>query len=166
MISILASDMASNLIRRDDESLCIDDNLWTCSAGIGIVNCKSASDVVTIKSRIIAPDSEKTLVIPTTIFDTGSDSSLISDNIVKRLELNVDKTNTPDLGGVATKTNTIGTVYGLGISIYDSDNSKTIIDDFMVIKSGKDFLLLGVPWIDRAKAILDFSNRQLSIPIS
>ena len=55
---------------------------------------------------------------------------------------------------------------GLGISIYDSDNDKTIENDFMVIKSNKDFLLLGVSWIDRAKAILDCGNRQLSIPIS
>ena len=29
-----------------------------------------------------------------------------------------------------------------------------------------DFLLLGVSWIDRAKAILDCGNQQLSIPIS
>src|SRR5437773_5257958 len=62
-------------------------------AGIGIVNHKSASDVITIKTKIIAPDSAKTMVIPKTIFDTGSDSSLVSSNIVKRLELNMDKTN-------------------------------------------------------------------------
>ena len=86
--------------------------------------------------------------------------------IVKRLELDVDKTNAPDLSGVATKSDTMGTTYGLGISIYDSDNDKIIEDDFMVIKNDKDFLLLGVPWIDRAKAILDCGNRQLSIPIS
>ena len=39
----------------------------------------------------------------------------------------------------------MGTTYGLGISIYDSDNYKTIENDFMVIKSDKDFLLLGMP---------------------
>ena len=81
-------------------------------AGIGIVNRKSASDVITIKTKIIAPDSAKTMVIPKTIFDTGSDSSLISSNIVKRLELDVDKTNAPDLSGVATKSDTMGTTYG------------------------------------------------------
>src|ERR1043165_928855 len=134
--------------------------LWM-PAGIGIVNRKSASDVITIKTKIIASDSTKTMVVPKTIFDTGSDSSLVSSNIVKRLELIVDKTNAPDLSGVATKSDTMGTTYGLGISIYDSDNDKTIEDDFMVIKSDKDFLLLGVPWIDRAKAILDCGNRQL-----
>jgi hypothetical protein len=168
MISIISNNLASNLIRKDEagsDSLHIDNNLWM-PAGIGIVNRKSASDVVTIKCRIIAPNSSKSLVIPVVIFDTGSDSSLISSNIAKRLMLDIDKNNAPDLSGVATKSDTMGTVYGLGISVYDSDNAKTIEDDFMVIKSDKDFLLLGVPWIDRAKAIVDFYNRQLSIPIS
>jgi hypothetical protein len=170
MISIISNNLASNLIRKDEaeingDNLHVDNSLWT-PAGIGIVNRKSASDVVTIKCRIIAPNSSKSLVIPVVIFDTGSDSSLISSNIAKRLMLDIDKNNAPDLSGVATKSDTMGTVYGLGISIYDSDNDKTIEDDFMVIKSDKDFLLLGVPWIDRAKAIVDFYNRQLSIPIS
>ena len=167
MISVVSNNLVSNLIRKEEapDNLHVDDSLWM-PAGIGIVNRKSASDVITIKTKIIAPDSAKTMVVPKTIFDTGSDSSLVSSNIVKRLELDVDKTNAPDLSGVATKSDTMGTTYGLGISIYDSDNDKTIEDDFMVIKSDKDFLLLGVPWIDRAKAILDCGNRQLSIPIS
>lgn len=167
MIGIVSNNLASNLIRRDEsgDSLHVNNNLWL-PAGIGIVNRKSASDVATIKCRIIPSNSAKSLVIPVTILDTGSDSSLISSNITKRLELDIDKTNAPDLSGVATKADTMGTVYGLGISIYDSDNDKIIEDDFMVIKSDKDFLLLGVPWIDRSKAIVDFGNRQLSIPIS
>ena len=74
--------------------------------------------------------------------------------------------NALDLSGVARKLNTMGTTYGLDISIYDSDNDKTIEDDFMVIKSNKNFLLLGVPWINRAKVILNCDNQQLNIPIS
>ena len=70
----------------------------------------------------------------------------------------MDKTNVSDLSGVATKSDTMETTYGLGILIYDSDNDKTIKDDFIVIKSDKDFLLLGMPWIDRVKAILDCDN--------
>src|SRR5207245_11455694 len=98
--------------------------------------------------------------------DNGSDSSLISSKSVKILELDVDKTNALDLSSIATKSDTMGTTYGLGISIYDSDNDKTIEDDFMVIKNDKDFLLLDVPWINRAKAILDCGNRKLGIPIT
>ncbi|CAB4416982.1 unnamed protein product [Rhizophagus irregularis] len=165
MISVVTNSMAANLIRKNDDVICNND-LWSSIAGIGIVNCKSASDVVTIKTKVVAPESEKSLVIPMTIFDTGSDSSLISNNIVKRLNLDVDRSNAPDLSGVATKSDTIGTVYGLGILVYDGENSKKIEDDFMVVKSDKDFLLLGVPWIDRANVILDFQNRQLTIPLS
>jgi hypothetical protein len=135
-------------------------------AGIGVVNRKSASDVVTIKTKVVAPESEKSLVIPMTIFDTGSDSSLITNNIVKRLDLTVDRSNAPDLSGVATKSDTIGTVYGLGILVYDGENTKKIEDDFMVVKSDKNFLLLGVPRINRANAILDFQSRQLTIPLT
>src|ERR1043166_6683852 len=93
------------------------------------------------------------MVIPKTIFDIGSDSSLVSSNIVKRLELDVDKTNAPDLSGVTTKSDTMRTIYGLDISIYDSDNDKTIEDDFMVIKSDKDFLLLSIPISQRKKLL-------------
>ncbi|CAB4416446.1 unnamed protein product [Rhizophagus irregularis] len=113
MISVVTNSMAANLIRKNDDVICNND-LWSSIAGIGIVNCKSASDVVTIKTKVVAPESEKSLVIPMTIFDTGSDSSLISNNIVKRLNLDVDRSNAPDLSGVATKSDTIGTVYGLG----------------------------------------------------
>src|SRR5207253_8022086 len=90
------------------------------SSDICIVKRKSSSELITIKTKIIAPDSAKTMVIPNTIFDTESDSSLVSSNIVKRLELDVDKTNAPDLSSVATKSDTMGTTYGLGISIYDT----------------------------------------------
>ena len=66
----------------------------------------------------MVPDSNKSLVIPKTIFDTGSDCSLVSKNISKRLDFEIDKSNTPNLNGVATKTPTIGTVYGLGYSCH------------------------------------------------
>jgi hypothetical protein len=148
-------------------SIYVDDSLWM-PADIGVVNRKSASDVITIKTKetkVVTPESEKSLVIPTTIFDTGSDSFLISNNIVKRLDLTVDRSNAPDLSGVVTKSDTIRTVYGLDILIYDRENTKKIEDDFIVVKSDKDFLLLGVPWIDCANAILDFQSQQLTIPL-
>jgi hypothetical protein len=167
IIGVVSSNVAANLIYKNEESgsVYVDDGLWM-PAGIGVVNHKSASDVVTIKTKVVAPESEKSLVIPTTIFDTGSDSSLISNNIVKRLDLIVDRSNASDLSGVATKSDTIGTVYGLGILVYDGKNTKKIENDFMVVKSDKDFLLLGVPWIDHANAILDFWSRQLTIPLT
>jgi hypothetical protein len=167
MIGVVSSNMAVNLIHKNEESssVHVNDSLWM-SAGIGAVNRKSASDVVTIKTKVVVPESEKSLVIPTTIFDTSSDSSLISNNIVKRLDLTMDRSNAPDLNGVATKSDTIGTVYRLGIFMYDGENTKKIEDDFMVVKSDKDFLLLGIPWIDCTNAILDFQSWQLTIPLT
>src|SRR5205085_10421310 len=119
MISVVSNNLASNLIRKEEDldSLHVNDSLWM-PTGIGIVNRKSASDVITIKTKIIAPDSAKTMVIPKTFFDTGSDSFLVSSNIVKRLGLDVDKTNASDFSGVATKSDNIRTIYGLGILIY------------------------------------------------
>jgi hypothetical protein len=100
--------------------------------------------MVTIKSKVVASESKKPLVILATIFDTGSDSFLISNNIVKCLDLTVDRSNAPDLSGVTIKLDTIGTVYGLGILVYDGENTKKIEDDFMVVKSDKNFLLLSI----------------------
>ncbi len=166
MITIMNTNIASNFTKNKEEKEEKDEDIPLEIPNIGIVSQQSAKDVATMKSRLIAPDSEKTLVHSVTIIDTGSDSSLVSKSIATRLDIEVDKTNAPELSGVATKARTVGTIYGLGISIYDSDNSKIIEDDFMVIDSDKDFVLLRIPWIDRAKAIVDFNSRILQIPLS
>ena len=166
MITIMNTNIASNLTKNKEEKEEKDEDIPLEIPNIGIVSRQSAKDVATVKSRLIAPNSEKTLVHTITIVDTGSDTSLVSKNIVKRLDMEIDNTNAPKLSGVATKTETIGTVYGFSISIYDDENSRTIEDDFMVINTDKDFVLLGIPWIDRAKAIVDFNSRILQIPIS
>jgi hypothetical protein len=56
--------------------------------------------------------------------------------------------------------------YYFGILVYNEENIKKIEDDFMFVKSDKNFLLLGIPWIDRANAILDFWSRQLTISLT
>jgi len=162
MVTVMNNNIAAN-IKSDVEK---QEDVPLDIPNIGIVSRQTAKDVATVKSRIVAPNSEKTLVHPITIVDTGSDTSLVSKNIAKRLDMEIDNKNAPKLSGIATKTETIGTVYGLGISIYDGENSRIIEDDFMVINTDKDFVLLGIPWIDRAKAIVDFNSRILQIPIS
>ena len=82
------------------------------------------------------------------------------------MEIEIDKLKTSPLRGIATKTDTVGVIDGLGVSIYDDDNEKIIEDDFLVINSDKNFLLLGITWLDRAGAVLDFKNRVMKIPIS
>jgi len=163
MITVMNTNIATNISKKDEVE---EEDIPLEIPNIGIVSRKSAKDIATVKSRIVAPNSEKTLVYHKTIVDTGSDTSLISKSIANRLDMEIDKTNSPELSGVATQTGTVGTVYGLGITIYDNDNSQTIEDDFMVINTDKDFVLLGIPWIDRARAIADFNSRILQIPIS
>ena len=162
MITVMNTNIATNISKKDE----VEEDTPLEIPNIGIVSRKSAKDIATVKSRIVAPNSEKTLVYHKTIVDTGSDTSLISKSIANRLDMEIDKTNSPELSGVATQTGTVGTVYGLGITIYDNDNSQTIEDDFMVINTDKDFVLLGIPWIDRARTIVDFNSRILQIPIS
>ena len=53
MISVVLNNLASHLIckEEDSDSLHVDDSLWM-PAGIGIVNRKSVSDVITIKLKL------------------------------------------------------------------------------------------------------------------
>jgi hypothetical protein len=162
MITVMNTNIATNLSKKEE----VEEDTPLEIPNIGIVSRKSAKDIATVKSRIVAPNSEKTLVYHKTIVDTGSDTSLISKSIASRLDMEIDKTNSPELSGIATQTGTIGTVYGVGITIYDNDNSQTIEDDFMVINTDKDFVLLGIPWLDRARTIVDLNSRILQIPIS
>jgi hypothetical protein len=140
-----------------------EENIANIISGLGR---RSASDIATIKTRLIAPNSEKSLVVPLSLLDSCSDKSLISSNLAKRMEIEIDKSKITDLRGIATETKSIGFIDGLGVSIYDDENEKVIEDDFLVIDSKKDFVLLGISWLDRAKATLDFKSRVMRIPIS
>ena len=51
------------------------------SPNIGIVSRKNAEDAITIKTRLVSPNN-KSLVYRLTICDSGSNTSLISKNIV------------------------------------------------------------------------------------
>lgn len=156
MITIVNSNLGQEKEDRSDD----------ISPNIGIVSRKNAEDAITIKTRLVAPNSNKSLVYRSTICDSGSDTSLISKNVVKRLDMEIDKEKKPEIGGVATKINSIGTVYGLGIEVYDNENSHTIEEDFLVINSDKDFVLLGTPWLVRSGSIIDCGKQLMRIPIS
>jgi len=160
MYEIVNKTMAANLNKKEE---IMEESIANIISGLGR---RLASDIAKIKSRLIAPDSDKLLVVPMTLLDSCSDSSLISNSLAKRLDIEIDKSKTSPLRGIATKTDTIGIIDGLGVSIYDEDNEKVIEDDFLVIDNDKNFLLLGITWLDRAGAILDFKSRVMKIPIS
>lgn len=80
--------------------------------------------------------------------------------------MEIDNKKKPEIGGIATQINSIGTVYGLEVEVYDSENSHTIPDDFLVINSDKDFVLLGTPWLVRSGSIIDCGKQIIKFPIS
>jgi hypothetical protein len=87
------------------------------------------------------------------MIDSGSDSSILSENVAKHLGLKIDRKNIHRLNGVASKSHSLGTVADVPITINDGTNSNTVLDDFSVVptefdRNGKELSLfiLGTPW--------------------
>ncbi|GBC10999.2 hypothetical protein GLOIN_2v1772633 [Rhizophagus irregularis DAOM 181602=DAOM 197198] len=72
------------------------------------------------------------------MIDTGSDSSVISENVAKHLGLKIDRKNIHALNGVAGSTKTLGTINEIPITIGEGTNTVTISDEFSVIPTEKD----------------------------
>ena len=97
------------------------------------------------------------VTIPYAMIDSGSDSSIISENIAKHLGLKIDKKKIHRLNGVASKSHSLGTVDSVPVSIEDEKNKDTISDEFSVVPTeyddnGKELSLfiLGTQWQYRA----------------
>ena len=128
------------------------DNLpyWPKPMSITYIQQKIANDVATISCKT-GP-----MEIPYAMIDTGSNTSVISENIVKRLGLKIDKNTKYEISGYATHAYTIGTVYDLPITIENENDSITQSDEFCVVKAEKDkngkeksLLVLGTPWLHK-----------------
>ena len=128
------------------------DNLpyWPKPMSITYINQKIANDVATINCKI-GP-----MKIPYAMIDTGSNISVISDNIVKRLGLEINKNKKYEINGYATFAYTIGTINDIPITIENENDSVTQSDEFCVVKAEKDkngkeksLLVLGTPWLHK-----------------
>ena len=124
---------------------------WPNPLDIDFIRQKVADDVVTISCKI-GP-----LKIPYALIDTGSNCCVISDNIAKRLGLEVDK-SVYKIKGYATYAHSIGIVTDIPITIENNNVSITQSDEFLVVKAEKDkhgrdrsLLVLGTPWQDKVK---------------
>ncbi|PKY35352.1 hypothetical protein RhiirB3_502341 [Rhizophagus irregularis] len=91
------------------------------------------------------------------MIDSGSDSSIVSENVAKHLGLKIDKKKIHRLNGVASKSHSLGTVDSVPVTIEDGENRDTIPDEFSVVPteyddSGKELSLfiLGTQWQYRA----------------
>ena len=120
---------------------------WPNPLDINFIQQKVADDVATICCKI-GP-----MEIPYAMIDTGSDCCVISDNIVKRLGLEIDRRKKYRIEGYASYADTIGTVSDIPITIGNGDKSVTQSDKFSIVKAEKDkygkdksMIVLGTPW--------------------
>lgn len=96
-------------------------------------------------------------IIPYAVIDTGSDSSIISQNIAEKLGIEIDKNSFHKITGIASLAKTVGTIYDLLITIGQGKGELTINNKFLVVEMEKDkngkeksLIILGVPWQHKA----------------
>lgn len=149
---------------------------WPKPFKINFIRQNKPNDVTTIHCRILS------LPITNAIVDTGSDSSIISENIAKSLGLEIDKNILLEIKGVASLAKAIGITHNVPITIGYGDSELTITDDFLVVEAGKDkkgidksLIILGVPWLYHAGSnislmkgefTVNLDGKVMSIPLS
>jgi hypothetical protein len=128
---------------------------WPKPLEINFLQIKDADDVATIYCKIGG------LVIPCAMIDTGSDSSIFSDNIAELVEellgIKINRKKIHRLNGVASQSISIGTMDNVPITIGSGENTATIMDEFSIVPAEKDengnaksLVILGTQWQYRA----------------
>ena len=124
---------------------------WPKPLEINFLQIKDADDVATISCKV------GNVTIPYAMIDSGSDVSIVSENVAKHLGLKIDKKKIHRLNGVASKSHSLGTVDSVPVTIEDGENRDTIPGEFSVVPteyddSGKELSLfiLGTQWQYRA----------------
>ncbi|GBC07003.1 hypothetical protein RclHR1_00720012 [Rhizophagus clarus] len=128
---------------------------WPKPLEINFLQIKDADDVATIYCKIGG------LEIPCAMIDTGSDSSIFSDNIAELVEellgIKINRKKIHTLNGVASKSLSIGTMEDIPITIGSEENTATITNEFSVVPAEKDqngnaksLVILGTQWQYRA----------------
>jgi len=134
------------------------------------------NDVATISCKI------GDLLIPHAILDTGSDSTMFTDNIPKYLGVKIDKTNKHKLTGAVGNSQSIGTSYNVPITIGTGEDSITIHEEeSSIIPTKKDqngndisIVILGTKWqhrvgwdpIVKGEFIATHNGKTITIPLS
>ncbi|CAG8586473.1 7840_t:CDS:2 [Paraglomus occultum] len=93
---------------------------------------KDPDDVATICCKVAS------MTIPHALIDSGSNDSLISDDIAEDMGLKIDTSNTPRITGVASKANVLGTSYNVPVSISDGINTISVSEKFSIVKAEKN----------------------------
>jgi hypothetical protein len=124
---------------------------WPKPLEINFLQIKDADDVATISCKV------GDITIPYAMIDSGSDSSIVSENVAKHLGFKIDRKKIHRLNGVASKSQSLGTINDIPITIEDGMDSLTTSDEFSVVPTeyddnGKELSLfiLGTQWQYRA----------------
>jgi hypothetical protein len=124
---------------------------WPKPLEINFLQIKDADDVATICCKV------GSISIPYAMIDSGSDLSIVSENVAKHLGLKIDRKKVHRLNGVASKAQSLGSVNNVPITIGDGEDSLIATDDFSVVpteydNNGKELSLfiLGTQWQYRA----------------
>src|ERR1044071_2999344 len=124
---------------------------WPKPLEINFLQIKDADDVATISCRV------GDVTIPYAMIDSGSDSSIVSENVANHLGLKIDRKKVHRLNGVASKSHSLGTVNVVPVTISNGQDNDTIPDEFSVVPTeyddnGKELSLfiLGTQWQYRA----------------
>ncbi|GBB96432.1 hypothetical protein RclHR1_27520003, partial [Rhizophagus clarus] len=84
---------------------------WPKPLEINSLQIKDADDVATISCKV------GSVTIPYAMIDSGSDSSIVSENVAKHLDLKIDKKKIHRLNGVASKSHSLDTVNSVPVTI-------------------------------------------------
>ena len=124
---------------------------WPKPLDINFLQIKDADDVATISCKVGG------VTIPYAMIDSGSDSLIISENVAKHLGFKIDRKKIHRLNGAASRSQSLGTINDIPITIEDGVDSLTTSDEFSVVPTeyddnGKELSLfiLGTQWQYRA----------------
>ena len=124
---------------------------WPKPLEINFLQIKDADDVATISCKV------GSVTIPYAMIDSGSDSSIVSENVAKHLGLKIDRKKVHRLNGVASKSHSLGTADNVPVTISNAEDCLTISDEFSIVPTeyddnGKELSLfiLGTQWQYRA----------------
>ncbi|KLL01556.1 MAG: hypothetical protein MRERC_15c004 [Mycoplasmataceae bacterium RC_NB112A] len=124
---------------------------WPKPLEINFLQIKDADDVATISCKV------GDITIPYAMIDSGSDSSIFSENVAIHLGQKINRKKIHRLNGVASKSHSLGTVDSVPVTIEDKENRDTISDEFSVVPTEYDdngnelsLFILGTKWQHRA----------------
>ena len=124
---------------------------WPKPLEINFLQIKDADDVATISCRV------GDMNIPYAMIDSGSDSSIVSENVAKYLGLKIDRNKVHRLNGAVGKSHSLGTINNVPVTISNGQDKDTISDEFSVVPTEYDdngnelsLFILGTQWQYRA----------------